>query len=154
MNYPICKYSCQLVREPSSTALLPDNLVIQSIADAVDAIKLLTSLDKAPCEQLWAVFLNSRLQVIGFTLVAQGGLHGAIFEMRNVFRAAILANAKAMILAHNHPSGDASPSQDDIRFTKNAVKAGRFLGIEVLDHIVIGLDRDVISMNHSKLVKF
>ena len=155
MNYqPIYKYNCQLVREPSNVKMIPDSLVIQSVADAIDVVKILTSLDKSPCEQLWAVYLNCKLQVVGFTLVAQGGLSAAMFDMRNIFRTAILSNSKAVILAHNHPSGDAAPSEDDIKFTKDAVKAGRVLGIDVLDHIVVGLDRDVTSMNHSNLVKF
>ena len=154
MNYPICRYSCQLVREPIGSDLIPNDIFALSVTDAINAVKTLTSLDTSPCEQLWAIFVNSRLQVTGYSLLAQGGLSDAVFDMRSLFRAAILANSKAIILAHNHPSGNNTPSPEDIKFTKEAVKAGRIMGIEVLDHLVFGLDCGAISMSANKYVKF
>jgi DNA repair protein RadC len=74
---------------------------------------------------------------------------------REVFRAAILDGAGAIILAHNHPSGDPTPSSEDIRITRQLVEAGKILDIEVLDHVVVGRgERPFLSLRESGLVSF
>ncbi len=89
-------------------------------------------------EQFLAVILDGRNQVIGFNLVAVGTLTSALVHPREVFKAAILANAVAIILVHNHPSGDPEPSAEDRALTGRLKEAGEIIGIRILDHVVIG----------------
>jgi DNA repair protein RadC len=89
-------------------------------------------------EHFQVVFLNTRRRMIGMERVSQGTLDTLLVHPREVFKAAIAANAAAIILVHNHPSGDPTPSEADIRVTRDLIRAGHLLKIEVLDHIVIG----------------
>jgi DNA repair protein RadC len=89
-------------------------------------------------EQLVAVSLSTRQRVTGFWLVSQGTLDTCLVHAREVFRTAILVNAASIILAHNHPSGDASPSEPDIKFTRDLIRVGQVIKIEVTDHIILG----------------
>ena len=89
-------------------------------------------------EQLRVVLLDTKNHVLGTSLVYQGGLNATVVRLGDCFREAVRANAAAVILLHNHPSGDPTPSPEDIRLTAEAAKAGDLLGIEVLDHLVIG----------------
>lgn len=92
-------------------------------------------------EHFRIVMLNTRNQVLAVESVAVGSLNAAIVHPREIFKAAISRSAAAVVLVHNHPSGDPTPSQDDIQITRRLVDAGRLLGIEVLDHVVIGDNR-------------
>ena len=89
-------------------------------------------------EHFCAVLLNTRHEILEVATIAVGGLDSAQIHPREVFKAAIQRSAAAVILAHNHPSGTPEPSQDDLRITTRLADAGRVLGIEVLDHIIIG----------------
>lgn len=89
-------------------------------------------------EQFRAVFLNVKNKIIKTVTISSGGLMGSVAEQRSLFREAIKANAGAIILVHNHPSGDPTESADDVRVTKIMVKAGEVMGIPVLDHVIIG----------------
>jgi len=84
------------------------------------------------------VLLDRKNKVIGLNTVSVGSLTASICHPREVFKAAILANAAAVILGHNHPSGDPQPSQEDRVLTARLAAAGQLLGIEVLDHIIVG----------------
>lgn len=97
-------------------------------------------------ENLWVVFLNTRRRPIGFQIVSTGLLDQLLVHPRETFRAAIVANAHAIILGHNHPSGDPSPSEADIRVTKDLIRAGKMLKIELLDHIILGEDKKKVSL--------
>jgi DNA repair protein RadC len=76
--------------------------------------------------------------VIGYYEVSRGTLDSTLVHPREVFKAAILANAAAIILTHNHPSGDPTPSPDDLALTQRLVQAGQIIGIDVLDHVIVG----------------
>ena len=89
-------------------------------------------------EHFHVILLSTRRYAIGHTLVSIGLLDQVVVHPREVFRAAIMANAHGIVLVHNHPSGVPSPSEADIRVTREIVRAGQILKIEVLDHIVIG----------------
>jgi DNA repair protein RadC len=89
-------------------------------------------------EHLHVIMLSTRRHAIGHTLVSIGLLDQVFVHAREVFRPAIMANAHAIVLVHNHPSGDPSPSEADIRVTRDLVRAGQLLKLEVLDHLVIG----------------
>ncbi len=89
-------------------------------------------------EHFRAVLLNTRHEVLGVTGVAIGGLDSAPIHPREVFKEAVKHSAAAVILVHNHPSGNPEPSGDDLRITGRLHEAGRVVGIEVLDHVIIG----------------
>lgn len=87
------------------------------------------------------LFLNTRRRVKGHSTIAIGALDSLVVHPREVFRTAIVSSASAIILMHNHPSGDASPSQTDVRVTRELIRAGRILKIDVLDHVIVGYRR-------------
>ncbi len=89
-------------------------------------------------EHFRAVLLDSKNRVIAVELVTIGGLDSSAVHPREVFKACIRRSAAAVILTHNHPSGDPTPSPQDVRATRRMIEAGRLLGIEVLDHVIIG----------------
>lgn len=89
-------------------------------------------------EHFVAVLLDVKNRIIGIHTVSIGILNATMVCPREVFKAAILANAASVIVGHNHPSGDPTPSPEDIEVTKTLKEAGRLLGIEVLDHLIIG----------------
>jgi len=89
-------------------------------------------------EHLRVVLLNTRNQVTAVREVNKGNVHSAVVRVAEIFKDAVRENAPNIILVHNHPSGDPSPSPDDAALTKQVEEAGRLLGIEVLDHVVIG----------------
>lgn len=135
---PVCRV--MLVRERTLAAEVK---TIRGAADAASVLRgYLTGVDR---EHFVVLCLNTRHRVTAINTVSIGGLSGAPVHPREVFKPAILANSAAIILGHNHPSGDPEPSYDDRRITEQLVAAGRILGIEVLDHIIVGDDR-FISM--------
>jgi DNA repair protein RadC len=89
-------------------------------------------------EALVVLILNTRRRIIGHNLVTLGGLDTCYIHPREVFRPAIVAAGSAIILMHNHPSGDSTPSEADIKVTRDLVRAGQLLKIEILDHVIIG----------------
>lgn len=106
-------------------------------------------------EALLAISLTSKHHVISSDLVALGTLTTLSSGPREVFRTAIMNNASSLILVHNHPSGNPTPSRADKDFTRSMVKAGNVLGIPVLDHIILGLDKkDYYSLRDQDCVLF
>lgn len=89
-------------------------------------------------EALVVLVVNTRRRIIGHNLVALGNLDTCVFHPREVFRPVICAAGHALVLAHNHPSGDPSPSDMDMKVTRDLIRAGQLLKIEVLDHVIIG----------------
>jgi DNA repair protein RadC len=83
-------------------------------------------------------FLSTRRHMTGFNLVTIGTLDSVLVHPREVFRLAIVASAHAIVLAHNHPSGDPTPSEADIKVTRDLIRGGQLLKIEVLDHVIVG----------------
>jgi DNA repair protein RadC len=92
-------------------------------------------------EHLVAVLLNAKLRMIGYHVVSVGSLNEALAHPREIFRAAILAGAYALILMHNHPSGDPTPSEADRRLTRNIREAAGILQLNLLDHVIVGSPR-------------
>ncbi len=92
-------------------------------------------------EELRVVLLDTRNHVDGIEVVSRGTLNTAQVRPADLFRLAVRRNCASIIVAHNHPSGDPAPSPDDVRLTAEIVAAGRMLGVEVLDHLVIGRER-------------
>jgi DNA repair protein RadC len=94
-------------------------------------------LAKLPHEEVHLLLLNGRSEVIGTVKVAQGGMHGCALTARDVLCPVVAGGAAAFIMAHNHPSGDPTPSSDDITMTEHVKKCADLIGIPLLDHIVV-----------------
>jgi DNA repair protein RadC len=92
-------------------------------------------------EHLRVLLLNTRNQLLASHEVYRGNVHSAVVRISELFKEALRHNAPCMILAHNHPSGDPTPSSDDVAMTKRAIEAGELLDIEVLDHVVLAQGR-------------
>ncbi len=97
------------------------------------------------CECFVVLLLNTRRRVKGHQLVTVGTMDTLLVHAREVFRTAIVCSASAIALTHNHPSGDPTPSEADIKVTRDLIRAGQLLKIEVLDHVIIG------ATSHSSL---
>jgi DNA repair protein RadC len=89
-------------------------------------------------EHFWAVLLNAQLGYLMHTEVSVGTLNASLVHPREVFGPALREGAASLVLIHNHPSGDPTPSQEDIRLTRQLAEAGRLLDVPVHDHMVIG----------------
>jgi DNA repair protein RadC len=103
-----------------------------------DLLPLVHHYAAARKEHFLAVLLNTRHLPISVEVISVGSLNASIVHPREVFRPAITATAASIILAHNHPSGDATPSEDDLEITQRLCRVGEMAGIEVLDHIILG----------------
>ena len=102
-------------------------------------------------EHFLVLYLNARNVIIHEETVSIGSLHANIVHPREVFRPAIANSAAAVVLVHNHPSGDVTPSQEDLNLTQRLVEAGRLLGIEVIDHLIVAENRFLSFRSESYL---
>ncbi|GLI06607.1 UPF0758 protein [Paenibacillus tyrfis] len=120
-----------------------ETVTIRSPQDV--AALLMEDLRYLQKEHFVCLFLNTKNHVIGQETLSMGSLNASIVHPREVFRAAIKRSSASIVCAHNHPSGDPTPSPEDVEITKRLVQAGEIVGIDVLDHIVIG-DKRYISL--------
>lgn len=109
---------------------------IRSPEDAAEYLQARIGLKQQ--EVLYSLYLNTKNQVIHEKTIFVGSLNASIVHPREVFREAIKVSAASVIVAHNHPSGDPTPSREDIEVTKRLVRAGEVIGIDCLDHLIIG----------------
>ena len=112
--------------------------VIRSPEDAAMVSKGFMHIHENPEEYMYMICMNTKNRIIGVFEVSHGNVNSSIVGIREIFQKALLANAVSIILIHNHPSGDPTPSREDIAVTKRIVEAGKIIGVEVLDHIIIG----------------
>jgi DNA repair protein RadC len=110
--------------------------VLDNPATVVDYMRETNRLQKV--ESFQALLLNTRKRLIRVEEISHGLLDTILVHPREVFRAAIAANAAGIVLIHNHPSGDPAPSEADIKVTRDLIRAGQLLKIEVVDHVIIG----------------
>jgi DNA repair protein RadC len=108
-------------------------------------------LRKETREHFLVLLLNARHEVMGRETVSVGSLNASIVHPREVFRPAVVGSAAAVVLVHNHPSGDPEPSEEDLSITKRLVEAGELLGISVLDHVIVA-SRGVVSLRARQLL--
>ncbi len=94
-------------------------------------------IEDLPVEEFWVLMLNRANRVINKVCISKGGISGTVVDTRYIFKKALESLASSIILCHNHPSGNLTPSQADHQITKNLIQAGKFLDIAVLDHLVI-----------------
>ena len=111
---------------------------VRSPQDVADIFtQRLRHLDR---EYFWVVLLDTKNRIITAELISVGGLDAALVHPREIFKAAVRQSASSVILLHNHPSGDPTPSEADLECTRRLVAAGQVMAIDVLDHIIIGED--------------
>jgi len=108
------------------------------IHNARDAAQLLSDMGRLIQEQVRVVLLDTSGRVIAIPTIYIGTVNMSILRISELFREAITRNSPAIIIAHNHPSGDASPSPEDVELTRGLIEAGKLLDIQVIDHIIIG----------------
>jgi DNA repair protein RadC len=131
--FKIPLYKIEMVREGAIPA---ERKRIGSPQDVFSAVhRFLENVDR---EYFMTLILNTKNNVVGANVTSIGTLNSSLVHPREVFKPAILANAAAIICVHTHPSGDPTPSPEDMEITRRLVEAGKILGIEVLDHVVIG----------------
>ena len=132
--YTIPIYTIALVREGTQRIEGREHL-----STAMQATQVFADyLDGRDREHLVVLMLDSKLRLIGINTVSIGTIDSAMVSPRDVYKAAILCNAASIMLAHNHPSGDPTPSPADISVTRIIAESGKLLGIPLLDHIIIG----------------
>lgn len=139
--------SLKVVKE---STMLYEPRKITSPKDAVKlAKKFLENLDR---EQVINIFLNSKNEFTAVEIVSIGSLNASIIHPREIFKGAISSNSASLIIAHNHPSGNPNPSKEDINITKRLIECGELLGVDVLNHIIIGNDDRYYSMKENSLI--
>lgn len=105
-------------------------------------------------EYVWVLCVDAKMHIVEFAEISHSGINWSLASPRNIFRQCILNNACGFIMIHNHPSGDVTPSADDIRNSKNLKTLGKFMEIYLVDHIIIASNGDYYSMEeHGDLVK-
>ena len=130
------KASCELANRLHGGSEVTEKPKIKNPADIAGLVG--GRLRNKQKEHFLALLLDTRNQVFKIAEISVGSLDTNIVHPREVFKEAIAGSAASVIFAHNHPSGDCTPSTDDIELTKRLVQAGQIIGIEVLDHIIIG----------------
>lgn len=128
--YQVIQYSSMLVKEA-------DGRSIQSPENVDEICKELELHNKAQ-EHMFVLTLNTKNKLIAKHLISLGTVNSSLVHPREVFRPAIADGASSIILVHNHPSGDPSPSSNDIAITKKIIEGGKLLEINVLDHVIVG----------------
>ncbi len=124
--------------------------IAPTITSPADLVPIVSDIKDRRKEYFVAVFLNARNQVICREDVSVGSLNASLVHPREVFQPAVGSSAASVILCHNHPSGDVTPSREDIELTSRMVQAGEIMGIEVLDHVILGSER-FLSMKEANL---
>lgn len=134
-KYLVPQYRLILVNEPGVTPV--------QISDPISFHHFVQPLAHYSEEHFIAFHLDVKFQVVGYHEVSKGTLTASLVHPREVFKAALLSNAHAIIVAHNHPSGSVAASREDIETTKQLIKAGKIMGVEVVDHCIVSSE----SMN-------
>ena len=143
-------FRVSLVRDGSRRAEAP-----RYVRKPADAARILRSCmpEDSDREVFAILLLDIRHKVIGFNVVSVGCLNYALVHPREVMKVAVLGNAAALVVCHNHPSGDPNPSPEDVLLTERLTKAGSLMGIDVLDHVILGDGTDKwVSLKESGVI--
>ncbi len=150
LSYRLPRIRLCLVHEGMSPeALIP-------IATPSDAEELLEPLRHVPEEHFVSLHLNAKNEVIGLHEVSHGTLASSLVHPREVFKAALVANSYAILVCHNHPSGSrVKPSPEDLSTTRQLLRAGKILGVNVIDHLIFSPNQSAYSLreNHPEIWK-
>lgn len=133
MTYKIPRYRCRLVK---------DGRALQVEANIVDCAESAARLFRPvfrdlPHEEVWIALLNARNSVMGLVRAGQGGLHGCALKPCDILRPVVVVGACGFVMAHNHPSGDPTPSQEDREMTRVLLRASETMGVGLLDHVIL-----------------
>lgn len=128
-----------------------NNTKKESITSTSDAVRYVADIRNKSKEYLIGLYLNARNQLIKKKLISIGTLDSGLVHPREVFHPAVRYTSARLILIHNHPSGDPTPSQDDIKTTKRLMNAGMILGIELLDHVIVTSENHYSIMENESL---
>ena len=128
------------VVEETSVSYLYNRSLVYS-AQVANVCREVLKIDTYSSEVFIVVAVDKKLIINGVTIVTQGVLDSTLVHPREIFQAAIMHNAHGIFVAHNHPSGDPTPSQEDFDVTNRLIKAGDVVGIQVIDHIIIGSEK-------------
>lgn len=112
--------------------------IIRSPENVAEIAKGYLRMHEEPEEYMYMICMNTKNKIIGVFEISHGNVNSSIVGTREVFQKALLANAVSIILMHNHPSGDCTPSREDVEVTKRIAEAGKILGVQLLDHIIVG----------------
>jgi DNA repair protein RadC len=129
-------YTLKMVKE-REVLYVTDNL-ITSPEGVYDLVEKVYELSSETVEKFGIITLNTRNKVVGMHIISVGTLNSSLVHPRDVYKTALCNNAASILAFHNHPSGDPSCSPEDIEVTQRLLEAGQLLGIELLDHIIIG----------------
>ena len=146
MAYRLPRYRVTLVREGSVSN---NNNHIRTPEDVVNILS--ADYDAAVVEMAQMLALDTKNKIIGIFTISTGSLNASIIHPRDIFQRAILSNAASVILAHNHPSGDPTPSSEDIELTNKLVQVGKMMDLPILDHVVIG-DGKFVSLKERGII--
>lgn len=138
----------ELANRVENHAAQESKIIVKTPEDIVNLVK--GRLKDKKKEYFLAVLIDTRSQLIRVAEISVGSLDSSIVHPREVFKEAVSGSAASVILVHNHPSGDTEPSEDDIQVTKRLTEAGKVMGIDVLDHIIIG-DNSFLSLKREEL---
>lgn len=139
--------SLKVVKESS---LLYGKRKISSPSDAIEIGR--SMLDGSDREKLLLCCLNTKNEPTNLNIVSIGSLNSSIVHPREVFKLAILGNSASIILFHNHPSGDTTPSKEDVNITERIKEAGKIIGIELIDHIILGDEDKYTSLKEKGII--
>lgn len=130
--------------ERASTSRPEEHVLIRTSKDIASLMAPL--LEPEAVEVCYVVCLTIPLTLIGYHQVSRGSLDKTLMSPREIFKAAMLSNAAGIVLVHNHPSGNPKPSSDDLNVTARVKAAGEVIGIELLDHIIVGHNGLYVSL--------
>lgn len=131
----IVKYRLKLVREEKTEYR---GGALQSPKAVAEAMNAIFNMDAQPMEIFTMIALDIKKKPVGCFLISQGSLDATVVHPREVFQRALMVNAHSIIVAHNHPSGEVTPSHNDINLTKTLKDAGEIMNIDLVDHVIIG----------------
>lgn len=143
------KYKLQLVKESARNYSDYDRKLFNP--DSVANLLFSLEVDREPVEVFYLIMLDRRLKLIGVSRLSTGTSAMAVFDAKSVLQTALLANADSVMIAHNHPSGDPTPSAADITATEKLADAFGICGIDFVDHLIIGHDgryKSLRTMGH------
>ena len=148
MNYVTALIQLPLIRETGK----------EKVRTPEDVARLCSDLRDLCQETFHVLILNAKNNLVNRVMATVGIVDASLVHPREVFRQAVMENAAAVVLVHNHPSGDPTPSAEDVRITRQVVEAGKILGILVTDHVIIGRESDggrgFLSMREQGLCEF
>lgn len=143
-------YKIQLVKEEAKKYEIEKN--ISSPREVKDVLYEVAKINLEPEEVFLLITLDIKNNLTGIFEVSRGNINSSIVHPREVYKRAMLSNSCSIIVAHNHPSGDPSPSKEDINITKRLKECGDILGIQLLDHIIIGSKERYISFKEKGMI--